>query len=111
MAEKQSQAARRLIRRAALALSLIPALAANGNEPKVESPAPGRVIYTNYCARCHGVNMVNTGAAFDLRRFPADQQERFERSVKQGLRAMPAWGAILKPIEVQALWDHVVEGR
>ena len=68
----------------------------------------GRALYTSYCARCHGVNMVNTGAATDLRKFPKEEQERFERSVNQGVRAMPAWGSILQPGEVQAIWRYVI---
>lgn len=51
--------------------------------------------------------MVNTGATFDLRTFPRDQRERFERSVTMGLRAMPAWGGILQPGDVDALWLYV----
>lgn len=78
-------------------------------------PAPatrdGRTLYTSFCARCHGLNMVNTGGAtFDLRKFPKDQHERFVRSVTQGLRAMPAWGSIFKPEEVEALWQYVSAG-
>jgi cytochrome c55X len=71
----------------------------------------GRELYTSYCARCHGVNLVNTGAATDLRQFPKDQQERFERSVNQGVRAMPAWGSILKPADVQAIWAYVINNQ
>jgi cytochrome c55X len=71
----------------------------------------GRELYTSYCARCHGVNMVTTGAAVDLRKFPQDQQERFERSVKQGLRAMPAWGSILEPADVHAIWRYVISNQ
>ncbi len=73
--------------------------------------AKGRQLYTSFCARCHGVNMVTSGAAFDLRGFPVDQPERFERSVNQGLRAMPAWGSILKAGDVQALWQFVIAAR
>lgn len=77
--------------------------------PSVER---GRSLYTSYCARCHGLNMVTPGAAFfDLRTIPPDQQERFERSVNHGLRAMPAWGSILKPADVQSLWLYVTAGR
>jgi cytochrome c55X len=72
---------------------------------------PGRALYTSYCARCHGVNMVNTGAATDLRKFPKDERERFERSVNQGVRAMPAWGEILKPNDVQQIWRYVVSNQ
>lgn len=74
------------------------------------SAAGGHQLYSNYCARCHGLNMVNTGAAFDLRTFPKDQQDRFERSVMKGLRAMPAWNGILKPDDVQALWLYISSG-
>lgn len=72
----------------------------------------GRQLYNSYCARCHGVNMVSPGSAFfDLRTILPDEKERFERSVTQGLRAMPAWGSILKPADVQALWLYVTAGR
>lgn len=78
-------------------------------QPSVDK---GRQLYNSYCARCHGLNMVNSGAAaFDLRTMPADQQDRFEHSVNQGLRAMPAWGGILKPGDVQSLWLYVMAGR
>lgn len=70
----------------------------------------GRELYS-FCACCHGVNMVNTGAAADLRQFPLDQQERFDLSVNNGLRAMPAWGSVLKPAEVQAIWSYVTTER
>ncbi len=69
--------------------------------------AQGKSLYTSYCARCHGLNMVTNGASFDLRTFPKDQPERFQRSVSQGLRAMPAWGNTLKAEELQALWLYV----
>ena len=72
----------------------------------------GRQLYNSYCARCHGINMVTPGAAsFDLRTLTPGEQERFERSVTHGLRAMPAWGSILKPADVQALWTYVMAGR
>jgi len=67
----------------------------------------GRKSYTSYCARCHGINLVTTGAAFDLRRFPAQDKERFVRSVSQGLRAMPAWESVVKPGEIDAIWSYI----
>jgi mono/diheme cytochrome c family protein len=86
-----------------LAWLCLPALAPAA-EPSAER---GRSLYTSYCARCHGVNMVTTGASFDLRTFPKDQRERFERSVTQGLRAMPAWGNTLSADELASLWLYV----
>jgi cytochrome c55X len=78
-------------------------------QPSVEK---GRQLYASYCARCPGLNMVTSGSAtFDLRTIQRDEQERFERSVNNGIRAMPAWGGILKPAEVQSLWLYVSAGR
>lgn len=79
---------------------------AEGGESKPTATA-GQKLYTSYCARCHGLAMVSNGSTFDLRSFPKDQRDRFERSVTQGLRAMPAWGSIFKPEDVQALWLYV----
>ena len=96
---------------AVLCASLLPWSAATAQAPEGgASAAQGRSLYTSYCARCHGVNMVNTGASFDLRSFPKDQRERFERSVTQGLRAMPAWGTTFQPDELASLWLFVSAG-
>ena len=99
---------------ALLALSLGAFLATARAQGAEAPPTPerGKQLYQSYCARCHGVNMVNVGgAAFDLRTLGPEEKERFEHSVTQGLRAMPAWGAILKPADVQALWSYVMAGR
>lgn len=101
-----------LIVAAALGATLLPCSVATAQAPPegAASAALGRSLYTSYCARCHGVNMVNTGASFDLRSFPKDQRERFERSVTQGLRAMPAWGTTFQPDELASLWLFVSAG-
>jgi mono/diheme cytochrome c family protein len=49
--------------------------------------------------------------AVDLRHFPHDQHDRFVASVSRGVNAMPAWGGVLKPAEVEALWAYVCEGE
>lgn len=90
---------------ALLAAGLALPAAAQPNEPGAAER--GRKSYTGYCARCHGLNLVTTGAGFDLRTFPAQDKERFVRSVTQGVRAMPAWGTILKPGEVDAIWAYI----
>jgi cytochrome c55X len=78
-------------------------------QPSVDK---GRQLYNSYCARCHGLNMVTPGSAFfDLRTLRPDEQGRFERSVNQGLRAMPAWGTILKPDDVRSIWAYVTAAR
>jgi mono/diheme cytochrome c family protein len=68
----------------------------------------GHKIYTSFCVRCHGVNLaVSSPAFFDLRTFPKDEKERFVHSVSMGKRAMPAWGSIVKPVEIDALWKYI----
>jgi cytochrome c55X len=99
---------RRIGRLAAVAGWAACALAA-GAAQAAEAPLAdsGRRSYTSYCARCHGLNLVTTGAAFDLRTFPAGDKERFMRSVSKGLRAMPAWEGIAKPGEIDAIWAYI----
>lgn len=75
------------------------------------SAGQGKQLYTSYCARCHGVNMVNTGVSFDLRSFPKHDKERFLRSVTKGLRAMPAWEGRLDGEELESLWLFVSSGN
>ncbi len=47
------------------------------------------------------------GIGFDLRTFPPHDRARFDRSVNQGLRAMPAWGGTLKPGQLDQLWAYL----
>jgi cytochrome c55X len=76
--------------------------------PATEEIQNGRRLYVSFCTRCHGVNLVSPGGAFyDLRTFPADDKERFMRSLREGKRAMPAWDGIIKPHEMEALWAYI----
>jgi cytochrome c55X len=94
----------------AMAAALSPAWSQDAES--LPSAERGRQLYNSYCARCHGLNMVAASSAFfDLRTLAPGEKERFERSVNQGLRAMPAWGSILTPADVQALWLFVISGR
>jgi cytochrome c55X len=86
------------------------ALCASGTIAQTAEPDPevGRKLYTSYCTRCHGINLVSTsGAYFDLRTFPRDDKERFLKSMNEGKRAMPAWKGIVKPEEMEALWAYI----
>lgn len=67
----------------------------------------GRRTYIGMCARCHGINLVTQGIGFDLRRFPPDAQDRFRTSVTQGVRAMPAFGSSLSPVQIDGLWAYI----
>lgn len=85
---------------------------ATGPAADAAAPAPtperGRRVYTSYCARCHGLNLnVTSSAYFDLRTFPPDEKGRFLESVTRGKRQMPAWGGIVKPDEIEAIWAYL----
>jgi hypothetical protein len=56
---------------------------------------------------CHGRNLINAGTTvYDLRKFPADQPDRFKQSVSQGKGAMPAWKE-LSAEQIDWLWAYV----
>ena len=101
-----SGATHRLALLAAL-LSAAVSMVAPARAAAEPSAGQGKQLYTSYCARCHGVNMVNTGVSFDLRSFPRHDKERFLRSVSKGLRAMPAGEGRLHGEELESLWLYV----
>lgn len=68
----------------------------------------GSQLYKDFCQKCHGIGMVSPGPPFfDLRTFPHDEKPRFVESVTHGKRAMPAWGTVIKPAEIESLWTYV----
>lgn len=71
----------------------------------------GAEIYARNCSACHGARMLDPQGAFDLRKFPIDQRERFVTSVSKGKNAMPPWGDVLKAEEIEALWLYVTTGE
>ena len=86
---------------AALAESALPAGA-----PQIV--VEGEKHYNFFCSKCHGKEMVNAGvSSFDLRTFPRDDKPRFVTSVMEGRGNMPAWGDVLYPEELEALWAYV----
>lgn len=87
-------------------LASAPALAA-AQAVLPDAAEAGRKIYVSSCTRCHGINLVTNGIGFDLRTFPQNDKERFVRSVTNGKGAMPAWGATLKPEQIDLLWAYV----
>src|SRR5262245_9798416 len=92
---------------AALALSL--ASSAFGQD--AQRVTLGGEIYARNCSACHGARMLDPEGAFDLRKFPRDQRERFINSVTKGKNQMPPWGGLLKPEEIEALWLYVSAGE
>ena len=54
---------------------------------------------------------MDPGAAFNLRKFPPDQKERFANSVTKGKNQMPPWGDFFKPNQIDELWAYVMAGE
>jgi mono/diheme cytochrome c family protein len=90
------------------ALTAQPARAAD-NDGSAEI---GHDIYSDFCSRCHGENMVNTGGlAFDLRTFPKNDFDRFKNSVQNGKnQGMPAWRDQVSDDDIADLWAYVKTG-
>jgi mono/diheme cytochrome c family protein len=88
------------------ALAAQPAAAQNGEPDKALIEA-GAAVYQEKCAECHGERLLNTGAAFDLRKLHADERPRFDNSVTNGKGQMPAWGGILAPEQFDQLWAYI----
>jgi len=90
----------------ALALALLPAPVA-ADEAQVRA---GAEIYAQNCSPCHGPRLIGDESAFDLRKFPREERDRFVNSVIRGRNTMPPWGDLLKPEDVEALWAYVLTG-
>lgn len=70
--------------------------------------ASGKTVYKQFCSHCHGLDMKNPGtSSYDLRKWPQDDKETFVKSVMEGKGDMPAWGDILLPDELDAIWHYV----
>jgi mono/diheme cytochrome c family protein len=76
-----------------------------------EQISAGAEIYSVNCSPCHGARMQDAGSAFNLRKFPHDQRERFVDSVTRGKNQMPPWGDFFKPDQLEALWAYVTAGE
>jgi mono/diheme cytochrome c family protein len=101
----------------ALALPLLIACTGSAAQsPQAKTFAPDQIkkgseLYASNCESCHGVRMVGPQWGIDLATFPRDNPNRFVESVTNGKRAMPPWGDVLKPEEIQALWAYLVAGE
>src|SRR5262245_11883437 len=70
----------------------------------------GQILYTAYCAQCHGLNAV-AGPLPDLRYATLQVHEQFEAIVLDGARAtlgMPPFKDLLKPEQVKAIQAFVL---
>lgn len=73
--------------------------------------ATGAEIFARNCSPCHGPRMQDPESAFDLRKFPSGEHDRFVRSVTNGKNQMPPWGDLLKSEDIEALWAYVTTGE
>ena len=80
-------------------------------KPSPEEVKKGAALYAANCESCHGVNMLGPQWGIDLATFPRDNPKRFVNSVTNGTRAMPPWGDVLKPDDIEALWAYVMTGK
>jgi len=85
--------------------------AAMAQPPTAEQVQKGAAIYERNCSPCHGARMQDPQGAFDLRKFPREDRERFVASVARGKNQMPPWGGILKPEDIDALWAYVISAE
>ncbi len=68
----------------------------------------GRQQFHRTCAQCHGHNMVSSGTgAYDLRRFPTDDPDRFVNSVTNGKGGMPSFKEVLSAEQLRVLWAYI----
>jgi mono/diheme cytochrome c family protein len=102
-----------LARSIAVAILLAPAPASSEEAQKFtpEQVSAGAEIYSTNCSPCHGARMQDPGSAFNLRKFPHDQRDRFINSIVRGKNQMPPWGDFFKPDQLDALWAYIVAGE
>jgi mono/diheme cytochrome c family protein len=91
------------------AVALYWSSAAPAAEATPEQVDQGREVYAEFCATCHGQDMINPGGfAFDLRTFPKADFERFRNSVFNGKgQGMPAWRDQLSEDDLTLLWAYI----
>jgi mono/diheme cytochrome c family protein len=95
---------------AAVALWCAPAVAQDQSFSP-QQIATGADIFARNCSPCHGARMQDPESAFDLRKFPPGEHDRFVRSVTHGKNQMPPWGDLLKSDDIEALWAYVTMGE
>ena len=71
----------------------------------------GAELFAVNCSPCHGPRMQGSESAFDLRKFPPEQRDRFLSSVTRGRNQMPPWGDAFSPEQLDALWAYVIAGE
>ena len=93
----------------ALALPLVLVASIHRVSADEVAAAKGERTYENYCATCHGEQLMNNsaGLTFDLRRLSPDEHSRFVDSVQNGKNKMPPWKGVLDEIQIEQLWAYI----
>jgi mono/diheme cytochrome c family protein len=96
---------------ACVAIAIVATAAAQETNFSPEQVRRGAEVYALNCSPCHGPRLYGEESAFDLRKFPRNERERFINSVTRGKNQMPPWGGLIKPEEIEALWAYVNVGE
>jgi mono/diheme cytochrome c family protein len=92
-------------------LTVAASLQASAQDFAPEQIRKGADIYAQNCSPCHGARMLDPNAAFDLRKFPPGEKNRFVNSVTRGKNQMPPWGDLLQSDDIDALWAYIRAGE
>jgi mono/diheme cytochrome c family protein len=96
---------------ALVAALLLMGMPARVQAQEAEQIRKGADLYAVNCSPCHGPRMQGSESAFDLRKFPSDQHDRFLNSVTRGRNQMPPWGDVFSTDQIEALWAYVTAGE
>ena len=96
---------------ACVAIAIVATAAAQETNFPPEQVRRGAEVYALNCSPCHGPRLYGEESAFDLRKFPRNERERFINSVTRGKNQMPPWGGLIRPEEIEALWAYVNVGE
>lgn len=104
----------RITLNAVIACALAQAMAAQADAPDAATPEQikkGAAIYSQNCSPCHGPRMLDPQGAFDLRKFPRDEKNRYITSVTKGKNQMPPWAGLLSAEDIESLWAYTIAGE
>ncbi len=88
---------------------LMPTFQLAASKPEIER---GRVLFAQFCGRCHGGDVVSGGAVPDLRYASTSTHEMFEEIVRGGERAplgMPSFAQDLTAPQVRLIHAYILD--
>jgi mono/diheme cytochrome c family protein len=92
----------------AAVLSFVPSVCAQDTSvPDKAKIEVGETVYNNYCAVCHGDNLVSSGQFPNLRRLTAGDRAKFDTTVRNGKNQMPPWKGVVSDDAIDQLWHYI----